>query len=313
MTAKPAAAMSDARSRKMVATENISSSSAGLSLPRMLWLATAGEAQSLPDLEPEQVRDAVGDGDLVAALRVIASVECKARAAVRSARVLRTELNLLDGTRDCPRAVADDVDRPVLLPEAGESCGERARIAAVKIEQLIGRAELGLVRLVRARVVGDRDAPDRGRNGDGEERYHEDLLAPFAAKQPPGPVDEGAARGDAAVRRPSKRFPVSERRHRRSPAARRDSGPGGATVWSTTWPSRRKTTRSAHEASCASCVTTTPATPRLVAARSSRMTASPFTESSAPVGSSASSKPRSPTIARAIATRWRSPPDSSSG
>src|SRR5918994_1263363 len=302
MTAKPAAAMSDARSRKMVATENISSSSAGLSLPRMLWLATAGEAQSLPDLEPEQVRDAVGDGDLVAALRVIASVECKARAAVRSARVLRTELNLLDGTRDCPRAVADDVDRPVLLPEAGESCGERARIAAVKIEQLIGRAELGLVRLVRARVVGD-----------GEARYHEDLLAPLAAEHPPGPVDEGAARGDAAVRRPSKRFPVSERRHRRSPAARRDSGPGGATVWSTTWPSRRKTTRSAHEASCASCVTTTPATPRLVAARSSRMTASPFTESRAPVGSSASSSPRSPTIARAIAARWRSPPDSSSG
>ena len=41
--------------------------------------------------------------------------------------------------------------------------------------------------------------------------------------------------------------------------------------------------------------------------------ASPFTESSAPVGSSARSRRRSPTTARAIATRWRSPPDSSSG
>ena len=44
-----------------------------------------------------------------------------------------------------------------------------------------------------------------------------------------------------------------------------------------------------------------------------RITASPLTESSAPVGSSASSNRRSPTTARAIATRWLSPPDSSSG
>ena len=43
------------------------------------------------------------------------------------------------------------------------------------------------------------------------------------------------------------------------------------------------------------------------------MTASAFTESSAPDGSSASSRRRSPATARAIATRCRSPPDSSSG
>ena len=48
-------------------------------------------------------------------------------------------------------------------------------------------------------------------------------------------------------------------------------------------------------------------------AGSSRMTASPLIESSAPEGSSASSSWRSPTTARAMATRWRSPPDSSSG
>ena len=41
------------------------------------------------------------------------------------------------------------------------------------------------------------------------------------------------------------------------------SGLGGGTVWSTTRPSRRKTTRSAHEASWASWVTTTAATPLL--------------------------------------------------
>ena len=46
----------------------------------------------------------------------------------------------------------------------------------------------------------------------------------------------------------------------------------------------------------------------LAAARISRITASPLAESSAPDGSSASSRCRSPTTARAIATRWRSPP-----
>ena len=43
------------------------------------------------------------------------------------------------------------------------------------------------------------------------------------------------------------------------------------------------------------------------------ITASPFTESSAPVGSSARRMWRSPTMARAMATRWRSPPERSSG
>ena len=45
------------------------------------------------------------------------------------------------------------------------------------------------------------------------------------------------------------------------PASSSDSGPAAGAVWSTIRPSRRKTTRSAQEASCASWVTTTPATP----------------------------------------------------
>src|SRR5260370_804058 len=45
----------------------------------------------------------------------------------------------------------------------------------------------------------------------------------------------------------------------------------------------------------------------------SALRAAQFTESRAPVGSSASRTWRSPTTARAMATRWRSPPDSSSG
>jgi hypothetical protein len=91
------------------------------------------------------------------------------------------------------------------------------------------------------------------------------------------------------------------------------SGLSTGSVWSTTLPSRRKTTRSAHEASWASWVTTTAAMPRRQAARIRRMTASALVESSAPEGSSARSSWRLPTTARAMATRWRSPPDSCRG
>ena len=61
MTAKPAAATSEARSRNTVATENISSSSAGLSLPRIIWSTTAG-----PGSRSWAQSGAVGqDGDVV--------------------------------------------------------------------------------------------------------------------------------------------------------------------------------------------------------------------------------------------------------
>src|SRR5215211_6449101 len=272
--------------------------------------ATPVESQRVPELESEQCGHAVRDGDLARASREATAEERKPSAPVRSARVLGAELHRIDATGDGQGAMTDDVDSPEPFPGGRETLLEPARIGAVEPEQMIGGAELGVVR--GTGVVGDRDAGDRGRSRDGEESDHQDLLAPLAAEHAPGPPDDRAARGNAAVSRPRPRQAVSDRRHRRAPAARSDSAPGGATVWSTTWPSRRKTTRSAHEARCASWVTTTPATPRRVAARSSRMTVSPFTESSAPVGSSASSSPRSPTIARVIATRWRSPPDSSS-
>ena len=96
-------------------------------------------------------------------------------------------------------------------------------------------------------------------------------------------------------------------------SARNASGLSSGSVWSTMLPSRRKTTRSAHEASWASWVTTTAAMPRWQAARIRRMTDSALVESSAPEGSSARSSWRPPTTARAMATRWRSPPDIWSG
>ena len=85
-------------------------------------------------------------------------------------------------------------------------------------------------------------------------------------------------------------------------------------VSSTIAPSRRNRMRSAHAACDASCVTSTARRARARTARAAGAgRASPVSESSAPVGSSASTRRRGPTRARAIATRWCSPPDRSSG
>ena len=104
------------------------------------------------------------------------------------------------------------------------------------------------------------------------------------------------------------RQPLTGRPPRRAAA----SG-SSAPVSSTTTPSRRKTTRSAQAACRASWVTITPAAPASQRARSSRRISSPVSVSSAPVGSSARISRRSPTMARAIATRCCWPPDISSG
>ena len=98
------------------------------------------------------------------------------------------------------------------------------------------------------------------------------------------------------------------------PGSRRTSGPGAGAVWSITRPSRRNTTRSAHAASCASWVTTTPAD----AAPAGRAAAAASRPRRSPSRARRSARRpaaalRSPTTARAMATRWRSPPDSSSG
>ena len=102
-------------------------------------------------------------------------------------RVLRPEVDRLDAAGDGDRAVADDVGRPERFLGGGEACLELARIGAVELEQVVGRAELGVDR--GARVVDERDAADRGRDRDGEERQDQELLPPLAAEQAPGPAD----------------------------------------------------------------------------------------------------------------------------
>ena len=81
-----------------------------------------------------------------------------------------------------------------------------------------------------------------------------------------------------------------------------------------TWPSARRTTRSAMPAIAALCVMTTVAVPSSRLTRSSASsTTMPVVMSSAPVGSSHSSTSGRFAMARAIATRCCSPPESCAG
>jgi hypothetical protein len=181
-------------------------------------------------LEPQKLGDAVGHGDLARAGRVAAAPEREQLAAVGALGVLRPVLDRLDTAGDGYRAAPDRVDRPERLACCVEPRAELRPIRGVEREQLVGRAELAVVG--RNRVGRDRDAADRGGDGDREERQHEELPAPLAAEHPRRPPHDRAARSDAAV---------VARAQRRSPAASSDSAPGRGDVWSTTRPSRRKT------------------------------------------------------------------------
>ena len=163
--------------------------------------ATAVEREGRPDLEPQELRDAVGDRDLAGARRVAAP------ARARAARRRRRRPDPARGSRPSrrcrgqrPYAVPDDLRSSRTDSSAGgERRLELSRIGAVEPEQVIGRAELGVVR--GARVVDDRDAADRRGHRDREQRHHQDLLPPLAPEHAPGPADHGAAGGDAAVPR----------------------------------------------------------------------------------------------------------------
>ena len=81
----------------------------------------------------------------------------------------------------------DDVGRPELFLSGGETCLQLARFGAVQLKEGLCRAELREVQ--RARVVGDRDAGDRGGDSDADQSDHQDLLAPLSAEQPPRPAN----------------------------------------------------------------------------------------------------------------------------
>ncbi|EAU68867.1 hypothetical protein STIAU_6876 [Stigmatella aurantiaca DW4/3-1] len=107
------------------------------------------------------------------------------------------------------------------------------------------------------------------------------------AHNPPAPCAEGITRFVSATSRP---------------------GPSA-----TTSPSLRRTARGQRAASLGSWVTSTRVCPARWSSSKSRTISSPVAESRFPVGSSARSMEGSATSARAMATRWRWPPDSSLG
>lgn len=186
------------------------------------------------------------------------------------------------------------------MPRRAEVPIDRGWVGDASVNAMAGGTERGVSR--GDHVVGGRRSKHRGEHGKRDQRDHHDLLAPLLPEEAKGPPSDGAPGRAAAV--------ASGHGWRGSSS---DSGLLGDTVWSTMRPSLRNTVRSAHEASWASWVTTMPATPCQQAARSRRMTDSPNTGSRAPVGSTARSRWWSPTMARAMAARCRSPLERSSG
>ena len=233
-------------------------------------LAALGPGVADPQVElrgqPGRERDLIGPG------RIVPGEQLQHRPAVGALRVLGTELIRLRRARDAEGLVGDDLHR---AEATRQQCGlgrhvrravrrRLARRRQVEGRQILGRAEPGVGG--RRRVDRNRGADDDGRHRDDDEQQNEQLLAPLAPEEAPGPAQHGPAGRDTAAARCRSRArdgPLEDvDAHWCGTSASNASGPSSGSVWSTTRPSRRKTTRSAHEASCASWVTTTAAKPR---------------------------------------------------
>ena len=231
-------------------------------------LDDAGDAPGLsalvPDvanLEVERGGDAIGHGHLARTGRVVPADQRKHRPAERTVRVLGPQVVRADRAGDGDGLVLDDVHAAEALPQRG-NLAVQPRSGRAEGGDVLGGAEPGVGR--GRRVGRHRRADDGGTHRDHDEGQHQQLLAPLTAEQPPSPADHRPAGGNAPVTGSRPRRALAQRGgHWIWPGVRSDSGPTGGEVWSTACPSRRNTTRSAQEASCASWVTTTAATPRL--------------------------------------------------
>ena len=117
----------------------------------------------------------------------------------------------------------------------------------------------------------------------------------------------------ARTSRGSRRLGRGRGRGRGRGCGRRGAGAHDRPASLTISPSRSSTRRGNAAATCGSCVMTTSVVPAAFSSPSSATISAPVRVSSEPVGSSAKTIRGSPTSARAIAVRWRSPPDSSDG
>src|ERR1700722_429950 len=148
-------------------------------------------------------------------------------------------------------------------------CDEGLRLRAVR-SKACGIRRRAEASVFRRRVVDcNRRAKDRRRDGHGYESEDQKLLTPFASKESPRPMRHRPTSRKSTVRRTriswsSTRLNSEVVHHDAgftTSGFKSSSGLGGGNVSSTALPSRRNTTRSAHEASLASWVTTTAATP----------------------------------------------------
>src|ERR1700722_9646924 len=224
-----------------------------------------------------------GDGNLVGTGRVAAREKLQHRAGKGSVRILGAELIGLVGARHIERLVLNDLHPAVVLFQRGylilhvrerdPGCLRGGR-RQVEGGEIAGSAVPGVWRW---RCVDRHCGPDddRGDRHDDEEE-DEELLAPLPPEEAPGPTEHRPAGRDSAAARHRSRTRDGSLEdvdaHWFGTSASRASGPSSGSVWSMTRPSRKKTTRSAHDASCASCVTTNAASPRRQAGGNQRTT-----------------------------------------
>ena len=218
-------------------------------------------APGVSDAQVQLGGQPAGQGDFASSAGVAPACQGEHRLAVRAVRVLRTQAVRGDRARHGQGLILDHVDRAEPVREGGDLGDD---LGAGVFER--GHVECGAEACAgRLLGVGCHRRPDEGGcDRDGDQGQDQQLLAPLAAEQPPGPSDDRAPRGEAAVAGEGAHGAFVHRdAHWARPGASRDSGPGAGAVWSTIRPSRRNTTRSAQEASWASWVTTTRGHPAL--------------------------------------------------
>src|SRR6266550_283155 len=177
-----------------------------------------------------------------------------------------------------------------------------------------GRAIAQVLRVAKGQALG-RQLARPGMRGRLTVRYDDraapaDLAEKLLRQRRLAP--EQRQHGDDAGRAQDQ---AEQRQQRLTPVAPRlvESGEQRLDEIHTTRPSLMWITRWARAATPGSCVTSTIVCPDACSSANVASTSLPAFESRFPVGSSAMRIAGSPMSARAMATRWRSPPDSSSG
>ena len=139
--------------------------------------------------------------------RVVPGEQLQHRPAVGAVRILGPQLIGLRRAGDVEGLVGDDLHRAEGCSSTAicaSTYGRRVRRRLVRGRQVeggevVGRAEPGVGR--RRRVDRHGRADDDGRHRHDDEEQDQELLAPFALEEAPGPTEHGPAGRDAAVAR----------------------------------------------------------------------------------------------------------------